>query len=263
MVSTTVRRPCCSAARSASAAAVVVLPTPPEPQQTTIRIAGSARSASTSRRGRGRRERHDHTERSRVDGARCDGQARSRRRRASSRPGAVDARRAAAAARSSAGPARPARRAATPPARAGSGGPAPRRAGRPPSPGRPAGRPRPGRACSSAWVTRAAGQQRRPGGVDDRSVPTGMSERCSSAIASAVSCTGISSSSVTTCTAVIGERSSAATPSLWVLIGPTLASRAVSAVTLRNRPIRPVGGASSTTASYTRRPSRGAGRRPP
>jgi hypothetical protein len=36
------------------------------------------------------------------------------------------------------------------------------------------------------------------------------------------------------------------------LIGPTLASRAVSAVTLRKRPIRPVGGASRTTASYTR-----------
>ena len=72
---------------------------------------------------------------------------------------------------------------------------------------------------------------------------------------SVVSWTGISSSSVTTCTNVIGERRMAATPSLWVLIGPTLASRAVSAVTFRKRPIRPVGGASRTTASYTRRPS--------
>ena len=41
-------------------------------------------------------------------------------------------------------------------------------------------------------------------------------------IASTVSWTGISSSSVTTCTEVIGERSSAATPSLCVLIGPEL-----------------------------------------
>jgi len=83
--------------------------------------------------------------------------------------------------------------------------------------------------------------------------PTGKPSEVKSVMASTVSWTGISSSSVTTCTAVIGERSSAATPSLWVLIGPTRANRAVSAVTLRNRAIRPVGGASSTTASYARR----------
>ena len=34
-----------------------------------------------------------------------------------------------------------------------------------------------------------------------------------------------------------------------LLLGPIFASRAVSLVTLRKRPIRPVGGASSTTAS--------------
>ncbi len=85
--------------------------------------------------------------------------------------------------------------------------------------------------------------------------PTRMPRPVSSSTASSVSCTGISSSSVTTCTAVIGERSREETPSLWVLIGPILASRAVSAVTFRKRPIRPVGGASSTTASYARRPS--------
>ena len=39
------------------------------------------------------------------------------------------------------------------------------------------------------------------------------------------------------------------TPSLWVLIGPERASWAISAVTPRNRVIRPVGGASTTTAS--------------
>ena len=161
-------------------------------------------------------------------------------------------RRAAAAARPSAGPAPPGRRAATPPAPGGSAGRGPRRAGRPRCPGRPAARRRPARARSSAWVTLPAASS---GGRAPLTItrPTGMPSAVSSAIASTVSWTGISSSSVTTCTAVIGERSSAATPSLWVLIGPTLASRAVSAVTLRNRPIRPVGGASSTTASYARR----------
>ena len=85
--------------------------------------------------------------------------------------------------------------------------------------------------------------------------PTEISSVVRSATASAVSCTGISSSNVTMCTAVIGDRRNAATPSLCVLIGPSLASRAVSAVTLRKRPIRPVGGASRITASYTRWPA--------
>ena len=69
---------------------------------------------------------------------------------------------------------------------------------------------------------------------------------------SAVSCTGISSSTVTRCTAVRCERSSVITVSAWLLIGPTLASPASSVLTLRNWAIRPVGGASSTTASYSR-----------
>jgi hypothetical protein len=84
--------------------------------------------------------------------------------------------------------------------------------------------------------------------------PTGSPLARSSTTASTVSCTGISSSSVTTCTAVWDERSTAMTPSLCDLTGPTLASPATSAVTLRKRVIRPVGGASTTTASYTRRP---------
>ena len=40
----------------------------------------------------------------------------------------------------------------------------------------------------------------------------------------------------------------------WVLIGPTLARPASSELTLRNWVIRPVGGASSTTASYSMAP---------
>ena len=79
--------------------------------------------------------------------------------------------------------------------------------------------------------------------------PTGSPAAVSSAMASAVSCTGMSSSSVTRCTAVWGERRTAMTPSLWVLIGPDRASCDISAVTPRNRVIRPVGGASTTTAS--------------
>ena len=68
---------------------------------------------------------------------------------------------------------------------------------------------------------------------------------------SAVSCTGISSSTVTRCTAVRGERNSVITVSAWFLIGPTLAIPASSLLTLRNWVIRPVGGASSTIASYS------------
>ena len=67
---------------------------------------------------------------------------------------------------------------------------------------------------------------------------------------SAVSCTGISSSTVTRCTTVRGERNSVITLSACDLIGPTLARPASSPLTLRNCAIRPVGGASSTTASY-------------
>src|SRR4051795_1895056 len=79
--------------------------------------------------------------------------------------------------------------------------------------------------------------------------PTGSPAAVSSPIASAVSCTGMSSNRVTRCTAVCGERSTAITPSLWVLIGPERVSPATSPVTLRKRVIRPVGGASTTTAS--------------
>ena len=73
----------------------------------------------------------------------------------------------------------------------------------------------------------------------------------SSAMPSRVSWTGISSSVVTKCTAVCGDRITRATVSACVLIGPTLASPETSVLTSRNRLIRPVGGASITTAWYT------------
>src|SRR6266567_3856496 len=51
------------------------------------------------------------------------------------------------------------------------------------------------------------------------------------------------------CTALCGEWMTLCTASAWLRTGPILASPATSAVTFRNRPIRPVGGASMTTAS--------------
>ena len=71
---------------------------------------------------------------------------------------------------------------------------------------------------------------------------------------SAVSWTGISSSTVTKWMAVRGERNRVIIVSAWCLTGPTLASPASSSLTFRNWEIRPVGGASSTTASYSRAP---------
>ena len=79
--------------------------------------------------------------------------------------------------------------------------------------------------------------------------PTGSEAFFSSASASTVSCTGISSSSETTCTAVRWLRSIRVMESAWVRIGPTRATSATSALTLRKRTTRPVGGASRTTAS--------------
>ena len=67
---------------------------------------------------------------------------------------------------------------------------------------------------------------------------------------STVSWTGISSSTVTRWTSVFGERNSVITVSACDLIGPTFASPASSPLTLRNWVMRPVGGASSTMASY-------------
>lgn len=77
--------------------------------------------------------------------------------------------------------------------------------------------------------------------------PTGSFAARNSAIPSAVSWTGISSSSVTRCTAVSGDFSTLMTACAWLCIGPILASPATSSLTFRKRVIRPVGGASITT----------------
>ena len=79
--------------------------------------------------------------------------------------------------------------------------------------------------------------------------PTGSRAARSSATASTVSWTGISSSRVTTCTAVCGDVSISVIESAWDRIGPTFARSATSSLTERNWTTRPVGGASSTIAS--------------
>ena len=112
--------------------------------------------------------------------------------------------------------------------------------------------PRRGRASPARAAARSSPPRSRgPDQVDDHAADRAARASRSSAIPSAVSCTGISSSTVTRCTAVRGERNSVITVSAWFLIGPTLASPASSLLTLRNWVIRPVGGASSTTASYS------------
>ena len=79
--------------------------------------------------------------------------------------------------------------------------------------------------------------------------PTGRSNSCSSLIPSRVSCTGISSSIVTRWTTVCGDLISRMIDSACRFTGPTRARLATSLLTLRNRAMRPVGGASITTAS--------------
>ncbi len=85
--------------------------------------------------------------------------------------------------------------------------------------------------------------------------PTGSWASRRSATPSTVSCTGISSSRVTRCTTVSGDFSTRITAWACPWIGPNRASPATSALTFRNRVIRPVGGASITIASYARLPS--------
>ena len=248
MVSTTVRRPR-SAARSARAAATVVLPTPPEPQQTTTRSAGSSSSASTSRRGpapRGARVPRGLT--------RAPRRARARRRR----PGR-SGRPAAGAARPPAGraPDLLAQRRLAPHAQgvlAGlqqqAGGAGGRVA--PADAERHQVRGQRRRCPSRRRRTRARCSSSSSGGRTwlSTSRPSGSPSARSSATASEVSCTGMSSSRVTRCTAVAEERRTFMTDSACAWIGPTLASPAPTALTLRKLPIRPVGGASRTTWSY-------------
>ena len=253
MVSTTTLRPR-SAARSASAAEVVVLPTPPEPQHTMIPVSGSSSSASTSSAGRcrwrpaGRRgacwschpllaqQLRPARRAAEVDAAGEPGQLVGRHVRAPATSVALRVLELRAARR----------------------GRGPRRAAPSTSVGVDVDlarlevggdrvaverRRRAPRASSSA--PRSCGRTRLT-----TTPPTGRPAARSSAIPSAVSCTGISSSTVTRWTAVRGERNSAITVSACDLIGPTLASPASSLLTPRNWAIRPVGGASSTTASY-------------
>ncbi len=77
--------------------------------------------------------------------------------------------------------------------------------------------------------------------------PTGSWAARSSAMPSAVSWTGISSSSVTRWTAVSGDFRTRMTAWAWLCIGPILARPATSSLTFRKRVMRPVGGASMTT----------------
>ena len=79
--------------------------------------------------------------------------------------------------------------------------------------------------------------------------PIGSRAARRSATASTVSWTGISSSRVTTWTAVCGEVEHLRDRVGLDRIGPTLARSATSSFTERNRTTRPVGGASRTIAS--------------
>ena len=80
-------------------------------------------------------------------------------------------------------------------------------------------------------------------------LPIGSSISASSSMASRVSCTGNASSSVTKWMAVWSECSSFTTLSACEYTGPPLARSDTALVTSRKRAIRPVGGASTTTAS--------------
>ena len=254
MVSTTTFRPR-SAARSASAADVVVLPTPPEPQQTMMPVSGSSISAFTSSAGcawsaprAGPLEGVTgschalvlQAAGQLVEAAHVD---------AGGQPGQLVRRDAQPLDQACAG---------HPPAPGGSRGRGPRRATRPAgssdtsTPAETRSEPIAARSSSPlrAAVTSLTRRSRGRTWLTT-TPPTGSpaSRRC--AIPSAVSWTGISSSTVTKCTAVRGERNSVIIVSACFLIGPTLASPASSSLTLRNGVIRPVGGASSTTASYS------------
>ena len=80
-------------------------------------------------------------------------------------------------------------------------------------------------------------------------LPIAIRVGASAVTASSVSVTGMSSSSVTRCTTVVGARSTVMIESAWLRIGPIFASPDTASWTLRNWAIRPVGGASRTTAS--------------
>ena len=247
MVSTTTLRPR-SAARSARAADVVVLPTPPEPQQTMMPGAGvveqgvdvegrgahARMEASGPTRGRvrvigsschalGLEQGGELVERAEVDARRQPGQLVRRDVEAADQLALRVLERAPLGVVAGLGEQRRRRGRRRPRSR--------RRAGRRRP---PRGRGAPRRAAARSPPARSCGRTRLT-----TTPPTGRPCSRSWAIPSAVSCTGISSSTVTRCTAVRGERNSVMMLSACRLIGPILASPASSLLTLRNWLIRP------------------------
>ena len=237
---------------------MVVLPTPPEPQHTTMRVCGSSSSGSTSST---RRRRAGHA----VSVVRSGPHRAWRRVRAHDIPcfrsswPAVQARQVHALGEQRqfvqrAGPARAStarcscssatRSACSLGLRRAAGPPAARRA--------PPRRAPPSPAADSALATAVRGTLARRVPARPRpaaagrtmltmTAPTGSPAARSSAMPSAVSWTGISSSSVTRCTAVSGDFSTRITACAWLCIGPILARPATSSLTFRKRVMRPGG----------------------
>ncbi len=242
MVRTTTRRPC-SAAHTPSAAAVVVLPTPPAPQQTTMRVWSSVSRAARSSAGALVAIRPSPARRPRRPARRCrpasvpsaSSGSRTMRLPRSTRTASCSRSSATRSACSRPSASSPATRAsvAFTPAAVRSARTEDLRAAevRPPTARSALAGSRGGRT----WLTTTA--------------PTGSEASRRSASASMVSCTGISSSRVTTWTAVVWLRSIRVIDSAWPWMGPIRAMSATSALTLRNRTTRPVGGASRMTTS--------------
>ncbi len=258
MVSTTTWRPR-SAARRASAAEVVVLPTPPEPQHTMMPVPGSSSSASTSSRGAVRRpgpavdprpegptrvraftatpvpaDRGQLVERAQVDALGQPGQlVRRHSQLGDERPlGVLQRAPLGVLARLVRPGCRPASRCAR--SRPGSG---PRRWPR--GPGRrrgPAARSSAERSCGRTRLTTTAAD-RQVGGAQLGDPVGGLLDR-----------------HLLQHRDQVHRRARGAEERHHrvglALIGPTLASPASSLLTFMNCTIRPVGGASSTTASY-------------
>ena len=208
MVSTTVRRPCCSAARSAERGGrggLADAAGAAADDDRGRRVARAAPSTSSARRGRCIRayrvmpERTDVAARSRqadMSGAASSSSPARSTPAGSSGSSIIGRPTSASSARSDSSSSRRVRwafaSACRPVTVAGS-------VGRP-----AAASPRLSSACGDL----AGGQQRRPGAVDDDPARPGCAARSARRSRPGVSWTGISSSSVTTCTAVIGERSS-------------------------------------------------------
>ncbi len=188
----------------------------------TPRSRQAGRRGRTARRGRSRRAEGGSSHDGRHDAGRavCVGAASSRCRSACSRPTSTSRR-------------RPPASALTPGLLERRGDLAPRRA-----------------SAAAALSMRSGRELRTADEVDDARRRAEARCRQARRCASRVSWTGISSSEVTTWTRVTAD-AAAHDRVACLRIGPTLAIPATSVLTLRKRPIRPVGGASRTTASYT------------